>query len=323
MNLLNNFQFLVNRYSHLCIAFISLIGISQLQAAAPEASSVSATRVTYFEAKLNARINPKSLSSTISFEFGTTTSYGNTVSITGTSSGSVTLFKSITVSGLIPGGVYHYRVKAVNKDGTTYGKDRVFVTGSNFSKSSHGNQSLYVGDNGLVYSCGSNSYGQLGDSTKTSRTTPVQVLKGAYSGTTYLGDNKNNPIITIFGSVFHNIALAADGTVFTWGYNGYYELGDNTYIDKSTPIQPLTGAYNGTTYLGDNKNNPIVCVFANVYHNIALAADGSVYTWGYNGWGNLGDGTTNDGKIPLQVLNGAYSGTSYLGENSNNPIICV
>jgi alpha-tubulin suppressor-like RCC1 family protein len=151
----------------------------------------------------------------------------------------------------------------------------------------------------------------------------VQVLKGAYSGTTYLGDNKNNPIITIFGSVFHNMAVAADGTVFTWGYNGYYELGDNTYIDKSTPIQPLTGAYNGTTYLGDNKNNPIVAVCANVYHNIALAADGSVYTWGYNGWGNLGDGTTNDGKIPLQVLNGVYSGTSYLGDNSNNPMIGV
>ena len=383
---MNNSQFVVNRYSHLCITFISLVGISQLKAAAPEASSVSATRVTYFEAKLNARVNPKSLSTTISFEFGITTSYGNSVSITGTSSGSVTLFKSITVSGLIPGSVYHYRVKSVNKDGTTYGKDRVFVTGSNFSKSSHGNQSIYVGDNGLVYSCGSNSYGQLGDSTKTNRTTPVQVLKGAYSGTkylgdnknnpiiavssgansnmalaadgtvytwgdntygqlgdntktatltpvqvlkgaysgtTYLGDNKNNPIITIFGSVFHNIALAADGTVFTWGYNGYYELGDNTYIDKSTPIQPLTGAYNGTTYLGDNKNNPIVSVFANVYHNIALAADGSVYTWGYNGWGNLGDGTTNDGKTPLQVLNGAYSGTSYLGDNSNNPIIGV
>jgi alpha-tubulin suppressor-like RCC1 family protein len=119
------------------------------------------------------------------------------------------------------------------------------------------------------------------------------------------------------------MAIAADGTVFTWGYNGYYELGDNTYIDKSTPIQPLTGAYNGTTYLGDNKNNPIVAVCANVYHNIALAADGSVYTWGYNGWGNLGDGTTNDGKIPLQVLNGVYSGTSYLGDNSNNPMIGV
>lgn len=383
---MNNFKFSLNKYLHSCIAFICLIGFSQLKAAAPQASSVIATRVTYFEAKLNARVNPKSLSTTISFEFGTTTSYGNSVSITGNSSGSVTLFKSINISGLQPGGVYHYRVKAVNKDGTTYGKDRVFVTGSNFSKSSHGNQSLYVGDNGLVYSCGSNSYGQLGDSTKTNRKTPVQVLKGAYSGkkylgdnknnpiiavssgansnmalaadgtvftwgdnsygqlgdntktatltpvqvlkgayggTTYLGDNMNNPIITIFGSVFHNIAIAADGTVFTWGYNGYYELGDNTYIDKSTPIQPLTGAYNGNTYLGDNKNNPIVSVFANVYHNIALAADGSVYTWGYNGWGNLGDGTTNDGKIPLQVLNGVYSGTSYLGDNSNNPIIGV
>jgi len=53
---MNNSQFLVNRYSHLCIAFICLIGFSHLKAAAPEVLTVPATRVTYFEANLNARV---------------------------------------------------------------------------------------------------------------------------------------------------------------------------------------------------------------------------------------------------------------------------
>ncbi|MSP70426.1 MAG: hypothetical protein EXR20_09145, partial [Bacteroidetes bacterium] len=153
---MNNFQFLVNRYSHLCIAFISLIGFSQLKAAAPEVLTVPATRVTYFEANLNARVNPKGLSTTISFEIGTTTSYGTTVSISGTSSGSVILFKTKVLNDLTPGKIYHYRVKAVNKDGTTYGSDRVFTTGNSFTKSPANGHTVVVGDNGLVYAFGYN-----------------------------------------------------------------------------------------------------------------------------------------------------------------------
>ncbi|MSQ79862.1 MAG: T9SS type A sorting domain-containing protein, partial [Flavobacteriaceae bacterium] len=233
-----------------------------------------------------------------------------------------TLFKTKSITGLTPGKTYHYRAKAVNSSGTTYGSDRVFAAGSSFSKSSHGLHTITVGDDGIVYAFGYNGDGILGDNTTTERKIPIKVLKGAYSGTTYLGDNANNPIISVAG-YYHSIALAADGSVYAFGHNGHGELGDNTTTNRATPIQVLKGAYSGTTYLGDNANNPIISVSAGGMHNIALAADGSVYAFGWNNYGQLGDNTTTNRATPIQVLKGAYSGTTYLGDNANNPIISV
>ena len=59
-------------------------------------------------------------------------------------------------------------------------------------------------------------------------------------------------------------------------------------------------------------------------HSAGLNADGTVYNWGYNWWGQLGDNTNTDRHTPVKVLKGAYSeGTTYLGDNGSNPIIEV
>ena len=117
---------------------------------------------------------------------------------------------------------------------------------------------------------GYNYYGQLGMGSKLfmSITTPVKVLNGAYSGTTYLGDDSNNKITAVAVSEYHSIALASDGTVYTWGSS-----------ISSTPVKVLNGAYSGTTYLGDDSNNKITAIAAGKEHYIALASDGTVYTW--------------------------------------------
>jgi len=187
-----------------------------------------------------------------------------------------------------------------------------------------GAHSIALATDGTVYTWGKNMYGRLGDNTTSNRSTPVKVLKGDYSGTTYLGDDSNNRIIAVAGGVTHSIALVVDGTVYTWGSNGIGQLGDNTTTNRSTPVKVLKGAYSGTTYLGDDSNNKIIAVALGWDHSIALAADGTVYTWGDNGpGGKLGDNTTNNSPIPVKVLKGAYSGTTYLGDDSNNKIIAV
>ncbi|MGD8307684.1 MAG: hypothetical protein PVF17_13585, partial [Ignavibacteria bacterium] len=183
--------------------------------------------------------------------------------------------------------------------------------------------SIALASDGTVYSWGINSYGKLGDNTTTQRNTPVKVLKGEYSGTTYLGDNSSNKIISVRLGNLHSIALAEDGTVYTWGYNSYGALGDNTTTQRWTPVKVLKGEYSGTTYLGDNSNNKIIAVAVGQYHSIALAADGTVYTWGSNANGNLGDNTTTERWTPIKVLKGEYSGTTYLGDNGSNPIVSV
>jgi len=186
-----------------------------------------------------------------------------------------------------------------------------------------GSHSIALAEDGTLYSWGNNSNGQLGDNTITQRDTPVRVLKGDYNGTTYLGDASNNKIIAFALSEYNSIALAEDGTVYTWGYNWFGQIGDNTTTKRETPVRVLKGAYNGTTYLGDDSNNKIIAVATGYCYCIALAEDGTVYSWGYNGNGRLGDNTTTQRETPVRVLKGAYSGTTYLGDNSSNKIIAV
>jgi len=96
---------------------------------APTATTLDATSKTTTGATLNASINANMASTTVTFEYGTTTSYGQTVTasqspVTGSSNTNV----SANISGLSAGTTYHFRVKAVNSVGTTYGSDMTFTT---------------------------------------------------------------------------------------------------------------------------------------------------------------------------------------------------
>ena len=98
---------------------------------APECITKAATNITSSGATLNATVNANYLSTTITFEYGVTTSYGLTVTsaqspVTGNSITNV----SADLSGLTPGTTYHYRVSAVNSIGTTNGNDLSFTTGA-------------------------------------------------------------------------------------------------------------------------------------------------------------------------------------------------
>ena len=97
-------------------------------ATAPTATTVAATLITNSGATLNATVNNNNAASTtVTFEYGTTTSYGSTItasSVTGNTNTSV----SAAITGLAANTLYHYRVKAVNSVGTTYGSDLTFTT---------------------------------------------------------------------------------------------------------------------------------------------------------------------------------------------------
>jgi alpha-tubulin suppressor-like RCC1 family protein len=96
-------------------------------------------------------------------------------------------------------------------------------------------------------------------------------------------------MIAVSGGDCHTAALKSDGTVWTWGCNERGELGDGTWIDKSTPVQ-VKG-------LSD-----VIFITARDYHNAALKSDGTVWTWGWNINGQLGDNTTTDRNVPVQVI---------------------
>jgi alpha-tubulin suppressor-like RCC1 family protein/inosine-uridine nucleoside N-ribohydrolase len=131
---------------------------------------------------------------------------------------------------------------------------------------------------GTVWAWGYNDVGQLGDGTTINRSSPIQVsgLTGAIA-------------VATFGS--HTVALKSDGTVWAWGWNYYGQLGNGTtsgYTPNPTPVQAsdLTG---------------VIAVAGGGGHTVAVKSDGTVWAWGANDSGQLGDDTTTNRSSPIQV----------------------
>ena len=127
-----------------------------------------------------------------------------------------------------------------------------------------------------VLAWGSNTYGQLGDSSTTNRLVPTHVDDtGVLSG---------RILTAVSGGYLHSLALCSDGTVAAWGYNAYGQLGDGGTAQSSVPVEvDRSGALAGKT---------VIAVSAGPFHNLALCTDGTVAGWGYNNYGQLGNGDT-------------------------------
>jgi len=147
-----------------------------------------------------------------------------------------------------------------------------------------GNDIVLLWPGTTAYAWGSNFSGQLGDGTTDDAALPVAVLRtGVFAESTLTG---------LTGAGFHTLALAHDGKIYGWGYNGDGELGDGSVGDKLLAAPTYMDAFAGKT---------VIAVAHGGLHSLALTSDGSAYAWGYNGTGQLGDGTANDHSIPTAV----------------------
>ena len=147
---------------------------------------------------------------------------------------------------------------------------------------------IAVKNDDTVWAWGSNTQGQLGDGTTTNRSAPVQV-KGE-GGIGVLTDVK-----MVSGGWSHTVAVKDDGTVWAWGWNsGGKLLGGDIYEDSSIPVQ--VRGEGGVGFLTDVKMVSVGCD-----HTVAVKNDGTVWAWGYNIYGQLGDGTYTDSSVPVKV----------------------
>ena len=141
------------------------------------------------------------------------------------------------------------------------------------------NHTCVLTDSGGVQCWGYNYHGQLGDNTTTSSTIPVVVT------------GLNSDVVAIAAGSGHTCALTTSGGVMCWGDNGYGQLGDGTATSSTIPVA-VEGLSSG-----------VAAVAAGGAHTCALTDFGGVMCWGYNGDGQLGDGSfTTSRRTPVGVV---------------------
>lgn len=135
------------------------------------------------------------------------------------------------------------------------------------------NHSLAIDDSGHLWSTGDNSYGQIGDGTKTDRYTPVEIN----SASTYQ---------KVAAGYYNSLAIQTTGTLQAWGYS-LLVPGSSTY-SQSSPF----------SILSDQLFSSIACGES---HCLACDNAGKLWSWGSNIWGQLGNGSTRTLTVPVEI----------------------
>ncbi|MCH1591810.1 MAG: hypothetical protein L7R66_02330, partial [Candidatus Thalassarchaeaceae archaeon] len=183
-------------------------------------------------------------------------------------------------------------------------------------------------DDGSVRCWGSNEFGQLGDGTTIERTSPVQVN---------LGEGKS--ALGVSSGESHTCAILNDRSVKCWGLNSNGQLGDGTSSDSHNPVHPSTGgedvlmistgSYHTCAIMGDRSvmcwgdnwngqlgdgtntdrlspveivipsNSSAVSLDSGALHTCLGMNDGALFCWGYNAYGQLGNGGFGNSNIPM------------------------
>jgi alpha-tubulin suppressor-like RCC1 family protein len=205
---------------------------------------------------------------------------------------------------------------------------QTIARGSNWKQVSSGrNHTAAIKTDGTLWTWGNNA-GQLGDNSISSKSSPVQTIS--------FGTNWKQ----VAAGATYTAAIKTDGTLWTWGTNTYGNLGDNSITGKSSPVQTMTFSNNwkqvacgyhtaaiktdGTLWLwgrndngqlgnntANNTSSPVQTIAFGVnwkqvsagrYHTAAIKTDGTLWSWGQNTSGQLGDNTTTTKSSPVQTI---------------------
>ena len=189
------------------------------------------------------------------------------------------------------------------------------------------NHTAAIDASGKLWTCGRNSYGQLGigslvdqasltqvgtatnweyasagDDHTIAKTTTGQLWAFGKNLTGQLGlgntTSRTTPVQIGTGTNWssvdtgtaHSAAIKTDGTVWCWGYNSNGQLGDGTTTDKTSPVQ-----IDGISWLRADVG---------YFHTMGVKTDGTLWCWGLNSFGQLGDGTLVDESVPTLISSG-------------------
>jgi alpha-tubulin suppressor-like RCC1 family protein len=150
----------------------------------------------------------------------------------------------------------------------------------NWKQVSCGYSTLAVKTDGTLWACGLNLSGQLGIGNQVNYNSPVQV--GGLTNWKQVSCGYN-----------FTTAIKTDGTLWTWGQNVYGQLGLGNVINYSSPVQVGSLTNWKQVSFGPGSSNLGVCA--------AVKTDGTLWAWGYNSNGQLGNGSVTSYSSPIQI----------------------
>ena len=122
-----------------------------------------------------------------------------------------------------------------------------------------------------------NRVSMVGDGTTASRREPIWIMYG---------------VVSVSAGADYTMAIKADGSLWAWGANDYGQLGNGTDDQRQSYANP-----DPVKIMDD-----VAAVSAGLGHTAAIRADGSLWSWGWNSHGQLGDGTTMDRNEPVWIM---------------------
>jgi alpha-tubulin suppressor-like RCC1 family protein len=133
---------------------------------------------------------------------------------------------------------------------------------------------------GTLWLWGYGIYGRLGNNSEISRSSPVQTISG---GTNWK---------SVSTSKYNSAAIKTDGSLWLWGSASNGRLGDNSIINRSSPVQTISGGTNWKS------------VSTSIYHAAAIKTDGTLWSWGRGALGRLGNNLSGPAYSPVQTISG-------------------
>jgi uncharacterized protein (TIGR02145 family) len=250
----------------------------------PVGVTIAATNILSTVATLNGSVNASNLSTAISFEYGTTLSYGSTVAATpNILTGNINTNVIASISGLSGGMTYHFRVKAVNSLGTTYGNDLTFITlgqlptavttaATNVGTTSailNGSVNANYLSTDVTFEYGTSlSYGSNATATQSpvtgNTTTNLNVaISGLTAGTTYHFRVKAvNSLGTTYGSdlTFTYTVTDSEGNIYS-----IVTIGTQIWMKENLKTTKFSNGENITESYAYNNDNSNVATYGRLY----------------------------------------------------------
>jgi alpha-tubulin suppressor-like RCC1 family protein len=162
--------------------------------------------------------------------------------------------------------------------------------------SARGTHAVALKADGSLWAWGSNLWGELGDGSTTARTSPVRI------GT-------DGDWVAVATGSEHTVALKADGSLWSWGWNNAGQLGGGAPYNEERHQPARVG-----------PDSDWVAIAAGYEHSLALKADGTLWAWGHNWAGQLGDGTATTARNVAVQIGGPDWATISAGGNTSTAI---